>query len=467
MPLTTEREKGAHLLRRFGLGASEAELDFYLKHGLDGAVDRLLNYEEVREPYDYDLVDLLTLDQRPINPQAVISWWILKLVTTRRPLQEKMTLFWHDHFATSAEKVTQGPVMYGQVELLRSKATSDFHSLLTSVSKDPAMLFWLDNQYNVKGKPNENFAREVMELFTLGEGHDYTEKDIKEAARAFTGWSVGGPERNGSPARNAQFLFRAAQHDTGDKVVLGKSGPLTGDDVIDILCERPRTSEYLVQKLWEWFVYPKPEASLVSRFAASFRQSGLSIKSLLRSIMKSEEFYSEKAERAIYKNPVDFVIPTLRQLGVGPILAQRVTEAVDFQPRRMGPVLAASQAMKQMGMQLLYPPDVAGWPSGSWWVSSATMVARMGWADRLFGTASGPGLQEFTAYGLFEPDPTPQGIVNALTSIFDAPLHPDKIPGLVTAAQKAIGGTLTEGNANKAASAVSKLIFATPEFQFC
>lgn len=468
MPLVSERDKGAHLLRRFGLGASEAELDFYLRNGLEGAIDRLLNYEEIEEPYDYDIVDMMGLDDRPANPQVISSWWTLKLITTRRPLQEKMTVFWHNHFATSAEKVTVGPTMQDQIDLLRNYATSDFHTLLLNVSKDPAMLYWLDNQFNVKGKPNENFAREVMELFTLGEGHGYTENDIKEAARAFTGWTVGGRRAVADlPPRGGRFLFDPSLHDDGVKTVLGRTGPLKGDDIVDILCQTPRTSEFLVTKLWEWFVYPKPDPSLVKRFADGFRSSGLDLKQLLRSIMRSPEFYSDRAVRSVYKNPVDFVIPTLRQLGVGPILAARVSEDVDFQPRREAPAVAANAAMKQMGMQLLYPPDVSGWPRGAAWVSSATMVARIGWADRLFGFGTGPGLNEFTPYELFQADPSPEGIASKLVSIFDAPLPAERISGLADAAKKASGGNLTEQNANKVADAVTRLIFATPEFQFC
>ena len=468
MALRTEREKGAHLLRRFGLGASEAELDYYLEGGLDNAIERLLNYEEVKEPFDYDLIDLMALDLRPMVPQVASAWWTLKLITTRRPLQEKMTVFWHNHFATSAEKVVAGDLMYNQIGLLRQNATSDFHTILSSVSKDPAMLFWLDNEDNVKGKPNENFAREVMELFTLGEGQGYTEKDVKEAARAFTGWTVAGAPGTGDlPRRGGIFRYDETRHDEGPKTVLGRTGALTGDDVIDILCERPRMHEFLVNKMWEWYVYPNPEPELVTRFAEKFRSAGLNVKSLLGEIMRSDEFYSDKAVRSIYKNPVDFVIPTLRQLGVGPILAQRVTEDVDFSPRAVPAVIAGSSAMKQMGMQLLYPPDVSGWPRGQKWISSATMVARIGWADKLFGMSQGPGLNEFTSFNLFTKDPTPNGIARKLISIFDAPIPEGKVGELVSAAAQASSGTLTEENSNKTADAVARLIFASPEFQFC
>ncbi len=468
MPLQTEREKCAHLLRRFGLGASEAELDYYLQGGLSGAIEKLLNYESVKEPYDYDLIDLMALNQKVLNPTIASLWWTVKLVTTRRPLQEKMTLFWHNHFATSAEKVASGPAMHGQIELLRKNATSSFRTILGDISKDPAMLFWLDNQYNVKGKPNENFAREVMELFTLGEGQGYTEKDIKEAARAFTGWTVTTAATQGDlPRRGAAFRFDQRTHDDGAKTVLGQTGTFTGDEVIDILCKRPRTSEFIIHKMWEWFAYPDPEPALISRLSQRFRSSGMNVKSLVGDIMRSDEFYSDKADRAIYKNPADFVIPPLRQLGVGRILAQRITAEVDFAPRTIGAVVAGSQAMKQMGMQLLYPPDVSGWPIGQKWISSATMVARISWADRLFGVAQGAGLNGFSTFNLFQDDRTPRGVAKKLVSMFDAPLPESKFDELVGAAQKACNGRLTEANANTAADAVGRLIFASPEYQFC
>src|SRR5579862_1345225 len=190
MALQTERQKGAHLLRRFGLGASEAELDYYLKDGgLNGAIEKLLNYENTDEGFKLDVDSFRNGKNNNINPQSVAVWWTARMLITQRPLQEKMTLFWHNHFATSGEKVTPGSMMYVQNDLLRQYATGNFREMLMAVSKDPAMLFWLDNQYNVKGKPNENFAREVMELFTLGIGN-YTEQDIREGARAFTGWSI-------------------------------------------------------------------------------------------------------------------------------------------------------------------------------------------------------------------------------------------------------------------------------------
>ncbi|HSI72242.1 MAG TPA: DUF1800 domain-containing protein, partial [Fimbriimonas sp.] len=284
MPNMSEREKVAHLLRRFGLGASELELDYYAAAGYASAVDKLIAYEQVAE--DFTLTpQTFAPKERPLNMPGVVASWVLRMLMTKRPLQEKMTLFWHDHFATSASKVAAPLTMWRQNEVLRENATGKFRQLLGQVSEDPAMIFWLDNQENVKGKPNENFAREVMELFTLGIGN-YTEKDVQEAARAFTGWSIQRLNREQSLLKNRQseFLFRPLRHDGGTKTVLGRTGNLSGDDVLDILCERPRTAEYLTTKIWEWFVYPNPSKAIVDQFSRTFRDSGLHVGTLLKAI---------------------------------------------------------------------------------------------------------------------------------------------------------------------------------------
>lgn len=470
MALKTDREKTAHLLRRFGLGASEAELEYYAKGGIKSAIDKLLNYESIDEGYDLPPELFALGENKLIVMPSVMLWWNLRLLSTRRPLQEKMTIFWHDHFATSAAKVVAPPLMVQQNEVLRKNATGNFKTLLTEASKDPAMLFWLDNQYNVKGKPNENFAREIMELFTLGIGH-YTEKDIQESARAFTGWTI---RRNG-PGRSAAFAFAQFQHDDGEKTIFGKTGNFNGDDVIDMLCANPQTARNITTKLWEWFVYTNPEASLVERFTKKFIDSGLEIKALLRAIMESPEFFSVKAERAVYKNPVDFVIPTARQLGIGPALVEDVKAGNTIQGRGQFMVVnAVMGACQKMGMQLLYPPDVAGWDAGAAWVTSATMVNRMQWGEILFGQIGVRLPQQnrelklrMQSYYLFEKNPTPTGAVNALISVFDANVPPSKKKILVEAANKACGGKVTETNANATSAAVCKLMFGLPEFQFC
>ncbi len=468
--LQTEQQKIAHLLRRFGFGASEAEVEYYGKGGLAGAIDKLLNYESVDEGFAVD-PETLSNQQGKLKLPAVQVWWLMRMVTTRRPLQEKMTLFWHDHFATSADKVTSPYMMLTQNQILRAGATGKFEDLLTNVSKDPAMLLWLDNEFNVKGHPNENFAREVMELFTLGIGN-YTEHDVQEAARAFSGWGYGARGRQRQPknqklAKNQVFIDNAFNHDDGTKEFLGNKGNFDGDDIIGILCSQPRTARYITWKLWEWFAYPSPDEALVARLAEPFFQGGLRIKDLIRSIMEAPEFYSEKAYRAVYKNPMDFAVSTLRQLGFG---AQPLTDA-DFKGD-LRPATALRISTKGMGMDLLFPPDVSGWDGGAAWVSSATMVERIHWAHVLFGQAQ-VGLKDkryfsiqMDAWPLLADDPTPSGVASRLISLFDVDLPASRRASLVAAAKAASGGRATPANANETAAAVTRLIFAAPEFQF-
>ncbi len=467
MQLKSDRDKVAHLLRRFGLGASEQEVDFYSNGGLPKAIDRLLNYEQVDEGFDVQLERFAIGDKNLVPMPGLQAWWALRILSTRRPLQEKMTLFWHDHFATSASKVNIPPLMYQQNETLRRHATGSFAELLLEMSQDPAMIFWLDNQFNVKGKPNENFAREVMELFTLGVGN-YSEQDVQEAARAFTGWTYRqmGPLRR-TQTKAAEFSLRSAQHDDGPKTLFGKSGAYGGEDVVKMLCDNPQTARYLTTKVWEWFVYPKPDPKLVEGFATKFMASGLNIKSLLRAIMESPEFYSDRAYRAVYKTPVDFVYPCARQLGIGEATIQQFHTSENVFVAARGVMAALQQATKGMGMDLLFPPDVAGWEGGQGWISSATMVERIQWGERLFGQGAPGGRRaqlRVAAYGLFT-DTSPEGIVEKLISIFDAPIPVERRETLVKTADKACGGRLTPQNANQTAAAVARLIFGTPEFQ--
>lgn len=464
MGYLTDREKCAHLLRRFGLGASEAELDYYLQGGLRGAADRLVNYDATNEGFDLPIEALAGPKNRVAIP-AVIGWWILRLIQTRRPLQEKMTLFWHNHFATSAEKVKVPLNMHQQNEIFRRNAVGNFRTLLSEVSKDPAMIVWLDNEYNVAGKPNENFAREVMELFTLGIGH-YTEKDIQESARAYTGWTLKRSAAAQPGQQKAEFVFRPRLHDSGQKVFFGRQGQFDGDDILNMLCDNPRTAEYIAHKMWEFFVYRDPEPEVIARVAGDFRKSGLDIKTLIFSIIDSPEFYSDKAFRAIYKNPVEFSVATARELGLGAFFAPTGNDPQAIRGK-LGPMNAINRSLKGMGMQLMYPPDVAGWDQGQAWITSATMVERIGWAERLFGGGKTAPISRYSAYGLFAQDPSPEGVARKLVSIFDAPLSEAKVAQLADAARRISGGTIDESNANRTAATVSKLIFASPEFQFC
>jgi uncharacterized protein (DUF1800 family) len=470
MALLTERQKIAHLLRRFALGASEAELDYYCGLGLNGTIDSLINYENTDEGFDVPISKFQSGAKMRVNLPQVQQWWVLRLLATRRPLQEKMTLFWHNHFATSGSKVNQPVLMYQQNQVLRENATGKFQDLLMAVSKDPAMLIWLDNQYNVAGKANENFAREVMELFTLGIGH-YTEKDIQESARAFTGWAYRRDTTNdddfGNGKRTAVFFFRPRQHDNGEKHFMGQTGSFGGEDIIGFLCQNPQTSKFIAKKLWAWFAYPNPSTDLVDRVSEKWYRSGLDIKVLLKTVMESPEFYSEKAERHIIKNPVDFVVAPMRQLGIGAQLVAAAKTMDQMSGAALGVVALANQAIKDMGMPLLFPPDVSGWEIGQAWITSATMVERMDFGPSLFGDSvlSHRGRINYDTFPLFQRDLQVENVVSRLVSLFDADLPTDKVRALNHCAMEISQGAITEQNSNHIAGQVSRLIFGCPEYQ--
>lgn len=476
MAIIGDKERTAHLLRRFGLGASEAEVDYYGAGGWRNAVDRLLNYEAIPETVEFSDEFLKDMNGRmPPDPRPARTCCIGWLLTTNRPLQAKMTVFWHDHFATSTEKVANGPSMFRYWEILQEGATGNFRDLLLNISKSPAMLYWLDNIENLKGKPNENFAREVMELFTLGEGN-YTEKDIQEAARAFTGWSYG-TTINGStrlnrrevPNQFSQYYLDFTNHDNGTKTVFGKSGSWNGDDVINILGDLPRTATYLTEKIWSWFVYPNPEKSTIAKHATAFQASGLEIKALLKSIMLDEETFSDRADRKVIKNPIDFCISTMRQLGHGGLLANQVknVDKSDFLQTRNALAIARIPTVSSaaMGMEILTPPDVSGWPSGTQWISTSTMVERMKWSDSLF--ISNRGIAQASVAAVAPNGTSSNQLVENMLSIFDTSLPDSKKADLVKAASDALGGGRANfSNAAQACAKTSRLLFSTPEFQF-
>lgn len=364
-----------HLLNRTGFAASEADIRAFAVLTRAQAADRLL--KGVREtatqsppawvddkppatrPRDMTQEERMAYQRLSVEQGLELrEWWFREMLTTPSPFTEKMTLFWHNHFATSQQKVRFTPLMYRQNIMLRRNALGNFGTLLRAVSRDPAMLIYLDGVNSRKEQPNENFAREVMELFTLGEG-SYTERDIKEAARAFTGWSV---DRD-----SATFVFRRGIHDYGGKTVLGKTGNFDGDQVLDILLARPETARFVTRKLWKEFVSPLPDEGEVARMAEIFRTSGYDIGKLMRVVLTSDAFYAAANRAALIKSPVEFVVGTLRQFDV---------DAPSLRPF----VLASAL----LGQNVFSPPNVKGWPGGESWINSATLLGRKQFVDRLF-----------------------------------------------------------------------------------
>ena len=284
-----------------------------------------------------------------LETRRVGYWWAERMLDTHRPLEEKMALFWHGHFATAQNKVRDYRKMLGQVDLFERHATGNFGELLVAVAKDPGMLYYLDAGVNVKGAANENFAREVMELFSMGVGH-YTEQDVREAARAFTGWNF----------ENLDFVVNTALHDDGPKTFLGRTGNFDGVDVLDIILEQPVTAEYIAAKIYRFFVRDDLSEALNAELGAVFRDNDYKLRPLLTSIFLSRDFYSEATYGAHIKGPVEHVIAMLKQLG-----AEDVPGVPDFNSTTIS-----------LGQHLLNPPSVAGWAQGRSWITPALLQER-------------------------------------------------------------------------------------------
>ncbi len=350
---TFSRRNAAHLLRRAGFGGTPAQVAAAAAGGMAAAVASLLHppQADVALPDYPDTGDLYNVKTRNYTAQM---WWLDRMLRSQHPLAEKMTFFWHGHFATSIRKVPAN-LMVAQMNLLRQQGLGNFRSLLLAVSKDPAMLVWLDNRANLKAHPNENYAREVMELFALGLGN-YNEDDIKNAARAFTGWTLD---------KQQAFIYREAQHDDGSKTVLGRTGNLTGEDVIATIVSQPIHQRFICRKLLEYFVYSDPEPELIDALARTYALSGYDIAQTVGTIFRSNVFYSTRAYRAMPKSPIEFVIGTLRFMDVRAVPKDTV------------------YWLGRMGQEPLAPPSVKGWDGGPTWVNTSTLLARFNYVNRI------------------------------------------------------------------------------------
>jgi uncharacterized protein (DUF1800 family) len=363
--------KVAHLHRRAGFGATRAELERDLQAGPAASVDRLFNPPEPT-PAQRETIDRLhdaVLNAAGMQVERLKAYWLYRIVFGSDPLREKMTLFWHGHFATSNRKVQNIERMLAQNELFRRHALGDFRELATAILSDPAMLVWLDGVGNSKEKPNENLAREFLELFTLGVGH-YTEADIRQAARALTGWFKEGGEGD----YEARVRFDPAQFDDGAKTFLSRKGPWNAIDIARITLEQPAAAEHLARQLYRFFVRDdlEPGSDLIDPLADGIRSHGFSIRNTLDMLFRSRHFYSANIRRHLIKSPVEFTAGLVRVLEI---------------PRaRIDLVMLASLCDRQ-GQSLFYPPNVKGWDGGRAWISSAALLARSNWtSDIVWGS---------------------------------------------------------------------------------
>ena len=356
----------AHLYRRAGLGATWEELQQAIAGTPAAAVQRLLHGGEGSDTFEQQMAAAAHPLLGGSEIESLAAWWLYAMLHTPHPLHERMTLFWHGHFATSYAKVGSLPLMYRQHQVLRRHALGRFGDMLVPIARDPAMLLWLDSATNRRSHPNENFAREVMELFCLGLGN-YSEGDIREAARAFTGWEL----------RQQRFTVNRYQHDDGLKTILGRTGNLGGDDVLTILLEQPATSRFLTAKLFRHFITEaqSPPARLIEPLAEEYRRRDYDTAWLLETMLGSKLFFSPLARRQKIKGPVELAVGLLRSLE-GTTNAYRLARDV-----------------ADLGQALFQPPTVKGWDGGRQWLHSASVVGRLNlvWAlvsgtDREYAT---------------------------------------------------------------------------------
>jgi uncharacterized protein (DUF1800 family) len=373
----------AHLLNRAGFGGTPSDINVLFGMGQDKALASLLDYENVPDPVtapewahpdperiqhylelrksdDPTQKRLAQREEAQFIQKSMVElrgWWLNRMACGPRPLQEKMTLFWHGHFATSVEKVKDPYYMWRQNELFRRLATDNWEKLLLEAGQDPAMLVWLDQAQSRKGHPNENYARENMELFSLGEGH-YTEHDVTESARALTGWSL--------DRINQKYIYRPYFHDNGDKVFLGREGNLDGNDVISQIVAQPQAALFITAKLWNYFAGQMPPPELNEALAAVFRDNNNNFKPLLAVMFRCEEFYSPDIIRNLVKSPVQWLVGSVRMLQC-----------------QLPPPLICMAMLRQMGQDLFAPPNVKGWDGGITWITTNTLLTRYNDAQSL------------------------------------------------------------------------------------
>ena len=375
-------ETAAHLLNRAAFGGTPEEIQKTQAKGMTAAVRDLLrtdasvdvappewahpqNIREIRmevralkdEPEEFLKKKRALRKAENEKLLDLRHWWLERMMTTPAPLLEKMTLFWHGHFATSMQKVNDGYWMWRQNQLLRENALGNFAVLTKKVSRDPAMMIYLDLRQSQVEHPNENWARELMELFTVGIGN-YTEQDVRESARAFTGYRIDPSDQ--------QFRFVPRQHDATTKTFLGHAGRLDGDDVIDALVAKPACATFIGRKIWRYFVEDDPSPEIIAAVADRMRAHDFEMRPLLREIFSSAEFYSPRVRLTQIKGPVQFLIQTSKLLQT-PVPAP----------------LVAQNAMRQMGQLLFEPPNVKGWDGGKAWISTSTLLFRYNLANYL------------------------------------------------------------------------------------
>lgn len=423
----TARE-AAHLLARAQFGFSPIELDRAVADGLPATVDRLL----APQPESAEFQQSETVLRKTALATGEIAdlkiWWLYRMWSSANPLAEKVALFWHNHFATSNDKVASVPQMLAQNDLIRAEGLGDFKRLLHGMARDTAMLVWLDGNANRKRHPNENFAREIMELFALGVGN-YTERDIQEAARAFSGWHV----------REGAFWFNQLQHDDSAKTVFGKTGNYDGASIVDLCLAQPACSRFLATKLLKTLVCPEPSAAMISVVGLRIQQCDYAMTPVLRELLQSQLFFDAVFRKSLIKSPSDLVVGSLRSLAATvrwPLIVKRLAD---------------------LGQDIFEPPSVKGWEGGRLWINSSTLLLRTNFATEI---ASGEQICTLLKGIVDGAEGTSESVVTRLERLL---LEGDVAPALhseiLTHHQQ------SEGDATMKLRSVLQLMMSLPEYQ--
>jgi len=461
----------AHLMRRAGFGATRDELEGYAAQGYTATVDELLNPgdadvmpDDIIRRYHVDQSELRQLDGAGAN-------WLYRMITTRCPLEEKIALFWHGLFATGYSKLNQARALLNQIDMFRNHGLGRFDNLLVELSRDPAMLLWLDNTDNHKGAINENYGRELLELFSMGIGN-YTEDDIKECSRAFTGWTLGNAEymavRAGKDSiwpysRIAwHFQFRDWDHDDGEKTFLGETGNFNGEDIIEIIARQEPTARFVCTRLFQFFAADKVEGEgeqVIEDMMKAYFESGYEIRAVLRTLFLSDYFTAEKARYARVKGPVELLVGAIRQAG-------------SYREPTLGVHQLAYQGF-YMGQGLLQPPSVEGWHEGMEWIDSGSLVERVNFVAQELSSLDKPGVRAIIdrLAGANDGVLTPEQLVDQCLDLLGPVAVEDNTRAALVDFAAAGGGALNLSGhqagdaAEQRVSNILRVIASTREFQ--
>ena len=454
----------AHLMRRAGFGASRAELEACADKGYDATVEELLHPEQC-EPADEHV--LLRYQPGALLPGGMPPMgninWMFHMVNTQRPLEEKMTLFWHHVFATGNSKVDNYDQLLDQISMFRRMGMGNYRDLLVALSKNPAMIYWLDNNENHKRAVNENWGRELLELFSMGVGN-YTEKDVREASRAFTGWTIA-PKIPRLPYGRFpwQFEYIAEDHDDSEKEFLGHKGRFNGEDIINIIVQQPACHRFVARHLYNFFVADEPQVpswsitpprdpQAIDTLARTFKESGYDIRAVLRVLFTSDFF--KQARFAKIKSPAELVVSTLRLTGGAELPRPNYGEEIAMQPT-------------YMGQDLLNPPSVEGWHTGKEWINSGSLMSRINFVADMVGNVNLPGVQDLINRLQAMGNLSPEALVDACLDLM-GPLEVGTETRRELVEQARDGGALhwDASDAEQRVTEMLQLIVAMREYQF-